>query len=215
MTEPAVDLREAVVTSGNFPLLSGVTLQVEPGTLLVLRGGNGAGKTSLLRLVSGLDRLRGGEGRVLGVDLATGDRRALRRRVGWMGHEGSFYGDLTVRENLEFAARSLERPLADIDPALERVGLGARRDTPTRQLSAGQRRRLALGWLIIRRAELWLLDEPHAALDEAARDLVDRLVTDAVGVGVTVIVSAHDDVTGLGDARHEVVMLGGRVAGSS
>jgi heme ABC exporter ATP-binding subunit CcmA len=215
VTSPAVDLREAVVMSGSFPLLAGLTFCAQPGTFVVLRGGNGAGKTSALRLLGGLERLNGGSGRVLDIDLSSGDRRGLRRRVGWMGHEGSFYEDLTVRENLEFAARSLGRPVEEIDPALERVGLGHRRSTPTRQLSAGQRRRLALGWILVRRPELWLLDEPHAALDRSARDLVDQLVLEALSVGVTVVVSAHDQL----DARlvpdQVLVLSGGRVVEES
>ena len=132
--------------SAGFPLLSGVDLEIERGTLNVVTGANSAGKTSLLRLLGGLDALTSGDGVVAGIDLATGDRRQLRRRVGWLGHEGSFYSDLTVRENLTFAARALERPLDEVASALDRVGLGHRLDTMTKQLSAGQRRRLGLAW---------------------------------------------------------------------
>ncbi len=181
---------------------------------MALRGANGAGKTSVLRLISGLERLRSGAGEVLGIDLLKGDRRELRRRVGWMGHDGSFYEDLTVRENLEFAARALRRPLSDIDSALDTVGLAHRYSTPARQLSAGQRRRMALGWIIVRRPELWLLDEPHAALDQSARDLVDELILDALGVGVTVVISAHDDLGPRLAPQKVVTLSGGRIAGS-
>src|SRR3984957_16346369 len=120
--------------SGGFPLLSGVDLALEPSSLTVLVGANGAGKTSLLRLLAGLIGLSSGEGSVLGLDLATVDRRQLRRRVGWLGHEGSFYDDLSVVENLTFAARALDRPLEELDDVLERVELSARRDTVAKQL---------------------------------------------------------------------------------
>src|ERR1700679_3279491 len=90
-----VELCDAVVLVDGFPLLSGVTLQLDAGTLNVVTGANGAGKTSLLRLLGGLVALSSGSGVVNGVDLTTGDRRELRRRVGWLGHEGSFYDDLT------------------------------------------------------------------------------------------------------------------------
>jgi ABC-type multidrug transport system ATPase subunit len=76
--------------ASGFPLLSGVDLELHSSSLTVLVGANGAGKTSLLRLLAGLIGLNAGEGSVLGLDLATVDRRQLRRRVGWLGHEGSF-----------------------------------------------------------------------------------------------------------------------------
>src|SRR5271170_4064812 len=101
---PVVALADAVVIASGFPLLSGVDLSLAPGTLSVVTGANGAGKTSLLRLLAGLVALTSGSGTVVGVDLGEGDLRQLRRRVGWLGHEGSFYDDLSVQENLTFAA---------------------------------------------------------------------------------------------------------------
>ncbi|MGC8499383.1 MAG: heme ABC exporter ATP-binding protein CcmA [Acidimicrobiales bacterium] len=206
----AVDLADAVVVRGGFPLLAGVTVSIEVGTLTVLRGPNGAGKTSLLRLLAGLEALSGGRGVVVGVDLARADRRQLRRRVGWVGHEGSFYDDLTAGENLRFAARALGRPDDVVAGALARVGLASRARTTTRRLSAGQRRRLALAWLLVRRAELWLLDEPYGAVDDEGRALVDHLLAEAVAAGVTVVVSAHEPLVRPGPHR-EVVLAGGRV----
>lgn len=181
-----------MVIVGGFPLLSGVHLDLAAGSLSVVTGSNGAGKTSLLRLLAGLVALSSGTGVVSGVDLATGDLRELRRRVGWLGHEGSFYDDLSVRENLVFAAKALSRPLGDIDPVLDRVGLSARVNTPAKQLSAGQRRRLGLAWIMLRRPALWLLDEPYASLDDEGRTFFDQLINDVVAAGATVVVSAHD-----------------------
>ncbi len=207
---PVVALRDAVVVAGGFPLLAGVTLEIAPGTGTLLVGANGAGKTSLLRLLGGLERLAAGEGSVLGLDLRRADRRDLRRRVGWLGHDGSFYDDLSARENLRFAADALGRPRELVDAALERVGLAPRAATPTRRLSAGQRRRLALAWLVVRRAELWLLDEPYAALDEDGRALLDELLVDVVASGATVVASAHDPVRSSAITA-TVRLAGGRV----
>jgi len=210
---PVARLTGAVVLANGFPLLSGVDLVVEPGTITVLLGANGAGKTSLLRLLGGLCTLSGGSGSVLGIDLGSGDRRQLRRRVGWLGHEGSFYDDLNVVENLTFAARALGRPLDGLDDVLERVGLTLRRTTPARQLSAGQRRRLGLAWLLLRRPELWLLDEPYASLDDEGRAFFDDLLADVTAQGATVVVSAHDPLRSTRLAPRTLVVAGGRIVG--
>jgi len=208
---PLVHLVDAVVFANGFPLLSGVDLDVAPGTLNVVTGANGAGKTSLLRLLAGLVPLSSGEGSVCGIDLARGDLRQLRRRVGWLGHEGSFYADLSVAENLRFCATALDRPISQIDVVLERVGLRARANTITKQLSAGQRRRLGLAWLLLRRAELWLLDEPYASLDDQGREFFDDLLADVTGAGATVLVSAHDPLRSARLNVASIHLAGGRV----
>jgi heme ABC exporter ATP-binding subunit CcmA len=198
-----------------FPLLSGVDLELQRASLTVLVGANGAGKTSLLRLLAGLIGLNGGEGSVLGMDLATVDRRQLRRRVGWLGHEGSFYDDLTVAENLTFAAKALNRPIDELAAVLDLVELGARRDTVAKQLSAGQRRRLGLAWLLLRRPELWLLDEPYASLDDEGRTFFDGLLGDVVERGATVVVSAHDPLRSEQLRPRTLLMAGGRIVSAS
>jgi heme ABC exporter ATP-binding subunit CcmA len=210
-----VFLRGAVSMASGFPLLSGVDLELHSSSLTVLVGANGAGKTSLLRLLAGLVGLSAGEGSVLGLDLATVDRRQLRRRVGWLGHEGSFYDDLTVAENLTFAARALERPIDELATVLERVELSARRDIVAKRLSAGQRRRLGLAWLLLRRPELWLLDEPYASLDDEGRTFFDALLSDVVARGATVIVSAHDPLRSAQLHPRTLLMAGGRIVSES
>jgi heme ABC exporter ATP-binding subunit CcmA len=212
-TQPVASLSEAVVLSKGFPLLSGVDLTLNERSLTVLVGSNGAGKTSLLRLLGGLSALSAGSGHVLGIDLTTGDRRLLRRRVGWLGHEGSFYDDLTAKENLTFAAKALGRPTESIPDVLERVGLGSRSATVTKKLSAGQRRRLAMAWLLLRRPELWLLDEPYASLDDEGRNFLDALIGEVLAQGATVVLSAHDELRSSSLHPRTLELRGGLIVG--
>ena len=165
--EPVVKLHGAVTLLGRFAALAGIDLEVAAGEIVLLRGPNGAGKTTLLRLCAGLLPLARGEGSVLGHDLA--DRRqarALRRRVGVLGHATGLYDELTVADNVRFWGRAAGAQPTDIDDALSACGLDGRlAHLVVARLSAGQRRRTSLACLLARRPELWLLDEPHAGLD--------------------------------------------------
>ncbi|MDQ3897761.1 MAG: ATP-binding cassette domain-containing protein, partial [Actinomycetota bacterium] len=108
----AVRLRSAVSLLGRFPALAGVDLDVAEGEIVLVRGANGAGKTTLLRACAGLTAVTAGEAEVLGHDLRK-DRKAVRRRVGLLGHAAFLYDDLTVADNLRFAARAAGRTPAD------------------------------------------------------------------------------------------------------
>ncbi len=205
---PAVELDDAVALLGRFPALAGVTLRVEPGEIVLLQGPNGAGKTTLLRLCAGLLGIERGRATVLGHDLAA-DHRSVRGHVGILGHSTGLYEDLTVAENVDFWARAVRARSNDVDDALEHLGLAGRlRDVAVRRLSAGQRRRTALATLVVRRPELWLLDEPHAALDAEGRDLVDALIGQAVSAGATVLYASHE-LDRIGKLRPRVVGLAG------
>ncbi|MGI9605022.1 MAG: heme ABC exporter ATP-binding protein CcmA [Acidimicrobiales bacterium] len=187
-----VSLRNVVVVLGGFPALAGAALEVGSGEAVLLQGPNGAGKTTLLRLCAGLVRPQSGEATVLGHDLFE-DRRALRPRVGIVGHESMLYEDLTVWENLDFWGSASGVDATQVKAAASHMNIESRLfDVPVRILSAGQRRRTSLAVAAARRPELWLLDEPHAGLDQAGRDIVDGLIADAVAAGATVIVASHE-----------------------
>jgi heme ABC exporter ATP-binding subunit CcmA len=204
-------LRAAVALIGRFPALAGVDLDVDAGEVVLLQGPNGAGKSSLLRLCAGLSRLESGEAMVLGHDLRT-ERAAVRRAVGLLGHDTALYDDLTVVENLEFWARASRVDVGAVHPALDRLGVAARlHDVAVGLLSAGQRRRVALAAVVVRRPRLWLLDEPHAGLDPSGRDLVDHLVADAASAGATVLVASHELDRTLDLATRRVTVAGGTV----
>ncbi len=204
-----VRLRDAVVLLGGFPALAGVDLSVERGEVVLVRGPNGAGKSTLLHLCAGLLRLSEGQGEVLGCDLGV-DRAAVRRRVGLLGHDTALYGELTAAENLQVWARASRVGEADVGGALDRLGLPPRlRDVPTDRLSAGQRRRVALAAIVVRRPELWLLDEPHAGLDSDGREIVDSIVTAAAAAGAAVVLASHEAGPAGGLATRTVAMAGG------
>lgn len=189
---PVISFRDVVAVAGSYPVLAGANFDVNHGEIVLLSGPNGAGKTSLLRVCAGLLPVERGEALVLGVNLAN-DRAAVRDRVGILGHTNGLYLDLTVRQNVEFWAHLIGASAEEVHSALVHVGLDGRlADVRASQLSAGQRRRVALARLIIRRAELWLLDEPHAGLDARARDELDSTLRAAVSVGATVVVASHE-----------------------
>lgn len=209
--EPVVRLRAAVALAGRFPVLAGADLTVEAGEIVLLRGPNGAGKTSLLRACAGLLAVVSGTATVLGHDLTdTAHRRALRRRVGLLGHANALYDDLTVADNVRFWARAAGADHADADAAMTRLGLDGRlADVPAARLSAGQRRRASLAGLVARRPELWLLDEPHAGLDQNGRDVVDALLGAAVAAGATVLLASHELDRAVSVATRVVEIAGG------
>lgn len=181
------------------------------GEVVLVQGPNGAGKSTLLRVIAGLVPVVRGEAFVLGVDLRA-DRRAVRRRVGLLGHTALLYDDLTVAENVRFAVRAAGGDPASVGPALERVGLSGRlARTPAGNLSAGQRRRAALAAIVARHPELWLLDEPHAGLDAAGRELLDGLVREAAAGGATVVLVSHEADRAAALAHRSVAIAGGHL----
>jgi heme ABC exporter ATP-binding subunit CcmA len=187
-----VELRGVVAVLGGFPALAGVDLTVRRGEVLLLQGPNGAGKTSVLRVCAGLLPVERGGGSILGMDI-TAQRDAIRSRVGLLGHTNGLYLDLTVAQNIRFWASTVGATQDEVAGAMRRMGLDGRlASVKADRLSAGQRRRCALASMIVRRAELWLLDEPHAGLDAAGRDEIDSVLRDAVAAGATVVVSSHE-----------------------
>ena len=204
-------LSNAVAVLGQFPVLAGANLSVEQGEIVLLQGPNGAGKTSLLRLCAGLLPIARGEATVLGCDLRT-NRESVRSRVGLLGHANGLYADLSVAENVRFWGATVGASAADVDGALQRMHLAKRlANVPVGRLSAGQKRRTALACLVARRAELWLLDEPHAGLDVSGRDELDMTLREATSSGATIIVASHELDRAGALANRVVEVVGGQI----
>jgi heme exporter protein A len=179
------------VWRGDRHILRDVSFSLREGEFLKLTGPNGVGKTTLIRVVCGLLPAETGtvEWRGKAVDSSNDEYHA---DMSYLGHLNSLKADLTARENLKFLAGLREALTdADIDAALERVGILSRGDLAARSLSAGQKRRLALARLLLSGAILWILDEPVTNLDVAGVGLVEDLVREHVGRGGLALAAAH------------------------
>ncbi len=172
-------------------LFAPIDLRVNRGELVVLEGNNGSGKTSLLRALLGLNPLRAAALHFLDADVLSA-RHALRAGTVWMGHLLALKGDLSARENLEFAlALADDAAVADADALLAQLGLAGFEDVPVRTLSAGQRKRAALARLGATQRPLWLLDEPFANLDAAGMAVVEALLRQHLARGGGAILTSH------------------------
>jgi len=180
---------------GDRRLFRGLNFEVSPGTLLELRGPNGGGKTSLLRIICGLATPAEGEVRWNGTNI-----RKLREEyfayLAYVAHLNGVKDELTALENLLVAGRvsGREQTKQDAEDVLVRVGLTNQRHLPTRFLSAGQRRRLALARLLASRATLWILDEILTSLDDAGVSLARDLIADHLDKGGMAIIATHQDL---------------------
>jgi heme exporter protein A len=180
---------------GDRCLFSDLSFTVPPETLLHVRGRNGSGKTTLLRALCGLLRADAGEIRWRGESIRS-LAEDYHRDLLYFGHVNGIKADLTGLENLSVAATLDEDPVGDaeIGAALDRIGLGGFEELPTRMLSQGQKKRVALARLILSKAPLWILDEPFTALDVDAVDLLQALIAEQVASGGTVVLTTHQEV---------------------
>jgi ABC-2 type transport system ATP-binding protein len=206
---PAVELSGLVKRFGGTTAVDGLSLRLEPGTVLALLGPNGAGKTTTVEICEGFLRRDGGDVRVLGLDPAT-QHEKLRPRIGVMPQGGGAYPGVRAEEMLALVAACAADP---IDPAwlIDVLGLDSARRTPYKRLSGGQQQRLSLACALIGRPELVFLDEPTAGLDPQARRLVWALVTALRADGVSVLLTTHvmEEAEELAD--HVVIIDRGRV----
>ena len=183
---------------GGRHLFANLSFTVPSGTLLRVSGANGAGKTSLLRILCGL--LLPSRGEVLWRDLMIRQQRdAYWRELRYIGHLAGVKDEFSAEENLIFAAAlsGVHITSAAARAALDKLGLGKFAHLPVRMLSQGQKRRVALARLALpdTGAALWVLDEPLAALDTAAMDCVLSLIDDRLAAGAVVVMTSHQPFT--------------------
>lgn len=171
-------------------VFEGLSFALAPGDALLLRGANGSGKSTLLRCLAGLLRPAAGVLRRDGADIAE-EPETHRSRLRYLGHHEAVKPQLSIAENLRFAAALAGISEPDIEAGLDAVGIGRLADLPARYLSAGQRRRLALARLVAAPAPLWLLDEPLSGLDAAAAARFAEMVAAQRQAGGMVVLSVH------------------------
>jgi len=191
-SEPHLAARGLACRRGTQLLFEKVDLALRPGELVWLRGRNGRGKTSLLRLVAGISTPEAGEVLLDGTPIAASDERS--RRVVYLGHQHALKDDLTSAEALEFLLRIHGRPSdrASVLAALEHWGMLAHANAWVRRLSQGQRRRVALARLVGEtHASLWLLDEPFDALDTDGVQRLNALLLQHLQRGGSVLLTGH------------------------
>jgi heme ABC exporter ATP-binding subunit CcmA len=210
-----IDFVDAVAVYNDYPALAGVTFSVDRQEIVLLQGPNGAGKTTLLRACAGLIPIVRGSAHVLGVDIAI-DRESIRERVGLLGHQNGLFAELTIAENVDFWSTVVGATRAERDAAMQRMSIdGKLANRRVSELSAGQKRRCALACLVVRRAEIWLLDEPHAGLDAKGRDEIDLILKEAASAGATIVVASHEVERAQQLASRTVSLVAGHVRGVS
>jgi heme exporter protein A len=195
---------------GGRTVFAGISFSVAAGTALLLTGANGAGKSSLLRLIAGLVRPAHGT-----VTLDGGDADlAVAEQAHYVGHVDPLKPALTVNENLTFWSRFLNGGpgTAAIEPALAAVGLAELADLPAGYLSAGQRRRLSLARILAAPRPVWLLDEPTSALDAASQERLAAIMRAHLAGGGIVVAATHGP---LGLEPAATLRLGKAAAGAA
>lgn len=180
---------------GERLLFDGLGFRLDSGQLLHLRGANGAGKTSLLRLLCGLSRPEAGQilWNATPIDVQA---EVFRQDLFYLGHHNALQEALTVDDNLAFyAALAGAAPnAADTGSALERMGLRGCQRRLVRHLSQGQKRRVALSRLMLNRASLWVLDEPFVALDQNSITLLAGVIAAHLQGGGMAVLTSHQQV---------------------
>ena len=188
----ALTLSNLAVSRGDRPLFDGLNLTVNAGEAVALVGANGAGKTSLLRVIAGMIRPDAGEVAFSSVDGPVASEDARSRDLHLIGHQDGLKTGRTAWDELLFQVQWTGGTEAAAKAACKRLELGRLLDLEVRKLSAGQRRRLALARLIASPRSLWLLDEPLAPLDAERRAFAGVLMGEHLAGGGMIVAAVHD-----------------------
>ena len=194
-TDIAIEAHELTLRFGDFTAVNKVSFAIGRGEIFGFLGSNGCGKTTTMKVLTGLMPASEGSAKLLGKPVDAADL-ATRKRVGFMSQSFSLYGELSTRQNLELHARLFDLPKADsttrIEELIQRFDLGEIADQPSAALPLGLRQRLSLAVAVLHRPEVLILDEPTSGVDPAARDDFWRLLIElSREQGVTIFLSTH------------------------
>jgi len=209
----AVEARELTKVYGELVAVDRLSLEVQSGEVFAFLGPNGSGKTTTIRMLCGIITPTGGEGRVLGFDIAS-QSESIKARIGYMSQRFALYEDLTVHENLQFYAGvyqvAREKRSARIAELITMAGLTGRERQLAGHLSGGWKQRLALGCAIVHQPPLLFLDEPTAGVDPVSRRSFWTLIYGLARDGVTIFLTTHY----IDEAEHAdrvALLLGGKM----
>jgi ABC-2 type transport system ATP-binding protein len=192
--QPTVEVSQLVKRFGAFTAVDGVSFSIEPGEVFGLLGSNGAGKSTVIRMLCGLMTPTAGSARVLGIDVAR-DPEAVKHGIGYMTQRFSLYTDLSVRETLRFfgGVYGLRgEALAEREAwAIDLTDLRGKEDLLTGDLPGGWKQRLALACAVLHRPRMVFLDEPTGSVDPISRRRFWRLIDQMASDGVTLLVTTH------------------------
>lgn len=192
MTRSYLEIKGLKKSFGLKPILRGIDLELNQGERKALMGANGAGKTTMLRVLAGLTAPSAGTVRIAGLDL-TRDAQRVRQLVGFVGHQPNLYDELTALENLHFFGRmyAVKDAQQRARALLHRVGLEKRLQDRVNTLSRGLLQRLALARALLHSPRLLLLDEPDTGLDEQGNELLEALLDEHVTQGGAALFTTH------------------------
>ena len=188
-----LETRELTCVKDDRVLFEGLNLSLKPGQILLVEGKNGSGKTSLLRILTGLNLPESGDVLWRGQPISEVGADYYEQ-INYIGHHDGVKRDLTCLENLRLV-QAMGKPLPiTLDDALERVNLLRFGDNFVATLSAGQKRRLALARLVVTEATLWIMDEPFTSLDKASMAMFQAMFEAHLATGGIIVMTSHHDI---------------------
>lgn len=203
----ALEVRGLSVRRSGKSILKDIDFRLEPGHIVGLLGPSGAGKTTLMRTIVGLQKFHRGQVQVLGH---TAGSLALRDEIGYMAQSQGYYLDLTVRENLEYFARINGAPASQVDALMGELDIKKQAELLAGNLSGGQQARVSLATALLGKPQLLILDEPTAGLDPLLRQKLWQYFTRLADQSMSMLVSSHD-MTESRHCDHVILLKDGRI----
>ncbi len=194
MNENVIEVKNLVKRFGDFTAVDHISFEVHKGEIFGFLGANGAGKTTAMRMLTGLSYPTSGEGHVAGFDIWK-EAAQIKRHIGYMCQKFSLYEDLTVRNNIELFAGIYGVPKTDVskrmDELFDRLGFQKEKNAKVHDLPLGWKQKLAFSVAIFHRPEIVFLDEPTGGVDPSMRRQFWELIYEAIDSGITVFVTTH------------------------